>query len=109
MNGAIPFSEETNHLILEANPNFLVSNEKDGIYLSFDWDKSISKMRNLLVTTELLGKAKIPGQKYENPDGSAITIDYDYSGNQRNTKNPTAGPFENLSPGKNKIKVWDFE
>lgn len=108
MNGANPFPEEVNRLLLAANPEFQIDNETDGVYLIFNWDKSISKMKNPLITTELLGKAKIPNQLYENPDGSAITIDYDYLGNQRNLHNPTAGPFEKLSPGKNKIKVWNF-
>ena len=108
MNGANPFHGEETQLILQSDPGFQINNETDGVYFIFNWDKSISKMKNPLVTTALLGKAKIPGQEYENPDGSAITIDYDYSGNKRNMKNPTAGPFEKPSNGNNKIRVYKF-
>jgi hypothetical protein len=53
------------------------------------------------VTTELLGKARVPGLPYENADGTALRIDYDYFGAKR-TKF-TAGPFE--SPAA-RVKVW---
>ena len=58
-----------------------------------------------LVTTDLLGKAKIPGVPYENPDGSALKIDTDYFGKPRNETNPTAGPFENPGTGPLTLKV----
>jgi len=108
LNGANPFPEEANQLILKSNPEFQIDSETDGIYITFNWDKNISEMKNAPVTTALLGKAKIPNQEYENPDGSPITVDHDYLGNQRNKRNPTAGPFGKPSPGKNKIKVWNF-
>lgn len=61
----------------------------------------------MLITTRLLGKAIIPDQAYENPDGSPLTIDTDYFGNKRNSKKPSAGPFENAVAGKQvKFKVW---
>jgi alpha-N-arabinofuranosidase len=63
-------------------------------------------MKNKMLTSELLGKAKIPNQGYVNPDGSSIRIDKDYFGNTRKTKNPTPGPFENLKEGVQEIKVW---
>jgi alpha-N-arabinofuranosidase len=57
------------------------------------------------VTTELLGKAKIPELPYENPDGSPLKIDTDYFGKQRNEANPTPGPFENPGQGDLTLKV----
>ena len=109
LNGANPFSKEENHLQIGYNPEIQIDQQNDGIYLTFNWDKSIAKMKNQLVTTALLGKAKIPNQNYKNPDGSPITIDQDYFGNTRNSKNHTAGPFEKLNSGKNKVKVWSFQ
>ena len=46
------------------------------------------------MTTELLGKAKIPNLPYENPDGSPLAIDTDYFGKKRDAGNPFPGPFE---------------
>jgi len=109
MNGANPYPKEENRLQLDYNPKIQTNEKGDGIYLTIDLDKSIFKMKNPLVTTAFLGKAKIPDQKYENPDGSPITIDYDYFGNQRNKRNPKAGPFEELNSGKNNVKVWSFQ
>jgi alpha-L-arabinofuranosidase len=58
------------------------------------------------VTTALLGKAVIPDLPYEQPDGSPIRIDTDYSGKSRSESNPTPGPFERPGQGDLKIKVW---
>ena len=61
---------------------------------------------NPLVTTDLLGKAVIPGLPYENPDGSPLEIDTDYFGKKRNMSNPSSGPFEQPGEGDLRIKVW---
>lgn len=106
LNGAAKFNDETNQLKLDYNPEIQLQEKEDGIYLSMNLDKSIFKMKNEMVTTELLGKAKIPNQGYENPDGSAITIDTDYFGNIRNKKSPTVGPFEKPENEKIVLKVW---
>lgn len=50
-----------------------------------------------LVTTQLLGKAKIPNTRFENPDGSELRIDVDYFGKKRAGKGPAVGPFESNS------------
>lgn len=57
-----------------------------------------------LVTTELLGKARIPDARFENPDGTALKLDRDYFGRKRNIANPVAGPFEQTVGGK--IILW---
>ena len=59
-----------------------------------------------LVTTELLGKAKIPNQPYENADGSPLKIITDYFGKKRNLSNPFPGPIEITKTGKQEFKVW---
>jgi hypothetical protein len=72
-----------------------------------NFDEKILKMKNLLITTQLLGKALVPNAGFENPDGSSLTIDNDYSGRKRDKQNPTAGPFENPGLGKISAKVWE--
>ena len=107
LNGANPYQKEVNLLKLDYNPDIQIDEKGDGIYLTMNLDKSISKMKNQLVSTELLGSVMIPKQQYENPDGSAIIINTDYFGNKRDKRNPTPGPFENPVTGKLFTqKVW---
>jgi alpha-N-arabinofuranosidase len=81
--------------------------EKEGIYLEIALDKKwLTEQKRNLVTSKLLGKAIIPDLLFENVDGSKIVIDTDYFGEKRNTGNPSPGPFEIKSNGKQKIKIW---
>jgi alpha-N-arabinofuranosidase len=60
----------------------------------------------VLVTTELLGKAKISGLPYENPDGSPLKIDTDYFGKKRSATHTSPGPFEHPVTGQRAVGVW---
>ncbi len=104
LNGAAPFQREKNQLVLDGNPEIQLKETEDGVYLSMHFDKKILKMKNQLITTEMLGRAKISNQGYTNPDGSDVITGKDYFGNERNAKNPTAGPFE--KPEKTTFKIW---
>ncbi|MHC4477559.1 MAG: right-handed parallel beta-helix repeat-containing protein [Planctomycetota bacterium] len=88
------------------DPNIRLVEQGENVYLYITLDKSFKSLNNKLVTTKLLGKAMIPGQAFENPDGSPLTIDTDYFGRARNKANPSAGPFENPGDGELKLKVW---
>ena len=59
-----------------------------------------------MVTTELLGNATVPDAPFEDFDGSLLKIDTDYFGEKRNPEYPSAGPFENMLTGENKIQIW---
>ena len=87
-------------------PNIEVAEEGSNVFLSFSLDERGTDVKTQFVTTELLGKAKMPKEAFENPDGSPIKIDTDYLGNKRSESNPSAGPFENPGKGLLKIKVW---
>ncbi len=106
LNGAHKFSKEENHLKMKNNPVIEIDEKADGVYLKMNFDKKITKMKNNLVTTQLLGNALIPDAGYENADGSPLTVETDYFGMKRNKQNPTAGPFENPATGEIKLKVW---
>ncbi len=106
LNGTQAFEKETNPMELAYNPGILIEEREDGFYLLLNIDKEINKMKNQVVTSELMGKTLISGQGYVNPDDSSITVDKDFLGNSRNRRNPTAGPFENPGQGKHKFKVW---
>ena len=107
LNGAQSFGGEADNIQEpEFNPTLRLREEKDGVYIELRLPKSIERQYNSLVTTELLGKARVAGAPFDNPDGSPITIDSDYFGRKRNQRNPTAGPFESPGTGLIRLKVW---
>ncbi len=106
LNGAQPYDNETNQLELSYDPEIKIEENKDGIFLSLNIDKTLLKMKNQVITSEILGKALIPDQAYVNPDTTPISIDKDFLGNSRSKRNPRVGPFENMDKGVQKIKVW---
>ena len=77
----------------------------DGWYLALATDEKWKQaVKRPLVTTALLGKAKIPQQEYTLADGSPMAVDTDYLGAKRDASNPFPGPFE--SPVSGEVRVW---
>jgi alpha-N-arabinofuranosidase len=106
-NGARPYSAEAKPAVQAAvDPKVRVVEEGRSVYLHLTLGQAVQKSNTTLVTTELLGKAKIPGLPFENPDGSPLKIDTDYFGKSRNEARPTAGPFEDPGAGPLTLKVW---
>jgi alpha-N-arabinofuranosidase len=88
----------------DASVNLLKEGHEMYIEIALD-ENWLSKKREL-VTTITLTKAIVPDLPFENVDGSPLKIDMDYSGKKRNVENPSPGPFEIKSSGKQKFKVW---
>lgn len=88
----------------DASDSLLQQDKK--IYLEIAFDNKWLAQKHKLVTTESLAKAIVPGLPFENVDGSPLRIDRDYLGKTRNVENPSPGPFEIKSSGKQKIRVW---
>jgi len=109
LNGAQGFVKEKNQLVLKDNPNIQIEECEEGVKLSMTMDESIGKMKNQPVSTEMLGKAMIPDQRFENPDRTEITIDADYFGKQRNMENPSPGPFHFERKDLIRLQVWPKE
>lgn len=104
-NGALPFDgEECRVVIAGFNPDVKIEETPDGVYLSFSV-KGIEGMQTRRVDTERLGKAKLPREAFEQPDGSPVSIDTDLLGTPRSLQ-PTPGPLESLREGTNRVKVW---
>jgi hypothetical protein len=105
--GTQPAKFETNALVLpEFDSGMKLEQRADGWYLALRMDKAWrEKAKGKLVTTDLLGQAKVTGCAYENTDGSPLKIATDYFGGKRDAKNPFPGPFENALKGKS-VKVW---
>jgi hypothetical protein len=106
LNGARPYGKETNPLMLSHAFDFKLIEAAGEPRLHLTLPTSLSKVATKFVTTELLGRAKISGVRYENPNGSPLKVDRDYFGKRRSRTNPTAGPFENPGQGTVKLKVW---
>lgn len=91
------------------NPVFVLEEKPDGIYLSLNMNKHFSAhLKTRPVTAARLGTARLTGYPYEMPDGSPINILKDYSGKNRSTDSPMAGPLEILqNDGIQMVKVWN--
>jgi hypothetical protein len=88
-------------------PAVKLEEKPDGWWLEMAVDPAwITKQKRAVVTTKLLGKAKIPDAPFEKPDAAPYRLDTDYSGKKRNAENPAPGPFEFTSEKTIRIKVW---
>ena len=107
-NHATPSKHEAGSLVQpEFSPSTELVEEAGSFYIDWKFDKSwIADHPCKMVTTELLGKASVPGVPFENPDGTPYRINTDYFGKKRDESNPTPGPFENPGTGELKLKVW---
>ncbi|MCP5114462.1 MAG: right-handed parallel beta-helix repeat-containing protein [bacterium] len=107
LNGARPYYREDDALNLPgSNPKPEIVEQGGHGYLRLKLAAELRNAATKLVTTKLLGKAKIPGLPYENADGTPVVIDRDYFGKKRNATSPSAGPFENPSKGDLNPKLW---
>ncbi len=83
----------------------LVEKDEHG-YLQFTFHESYYQHQVALITTEILGEAKIPKAPFDNPDGSSIVIDRDYFSSQRTPGRNHAGPFSSLNKGQVVLGLW---
>jgi alpha-N-arabinofuranosidase len=109
--GAKPCEKEENPLVLtELDPGLELVEEADSVDLRIRLDPAWAEEHSReLVTTERLGKAKVPDLPYVQPDGSPYRIDVDYLGHKRNAANPFPGPFETTGGGEQTLKVWPVD
>jgi alpha-N-arabinofuranosidase len=94
-------------LAADFNPGVTLTQKTDGWYLTLAEDNAWrAEAKGKRVTTKLLGRAKVSGCAYENTDGSRWRSNTDYLGEKRKGKNPSPGPFEKVTAGRQEIKVW---
>lgn len=105
--GARPSLKDKNQV---TDPDFdpeIRIEEKDGNgYIHLTLNQSYYDHKVRIINTDILGKAVIPRAKFDNPDGTPLIIDRDYSGNIRTAENNLAGPFANIIGRQITIKVW---
>lgn len=91
-NGARPCSKEENYKVID-EPVTVQLEEADGKWiLKTNLYELLPEMQIDLVTTDTLGEAFEPEQRFENADGSPLTLDTDYSGMRRDEA-LLSGPF----------------
>jgi hypothetical protein len=104
-NRAVPFGKEERFVSQPGfDPKFKIEDRGKEVYISFAVH-GLEGLQTETVTTGRLGKAKLPKAAYEQPDGTPIVFDQDYSGIKRG-EHPAPGPFEQLKETDNIIKVW---
>jgi hypothetical protein len=107
LNGARPYVNERNPLVLPAVVPTLEIAEKNGKNrILFNANADLGQAASALVTTATLGSTKIAGLPYENVDSTPLEIDMDYSGKRRDRLRPTPGPFEKPGNDPQPIEIW---
>lgn len=91
---AQPYAKESGFITPAGDPKPMLQHEGNSVKFQWEVGPELKQARTRLVTTELLGKAKVPGLAYENADGSPLKIDRDFLGKKRKQSSPTAGPSE---------------
>lgn len=92
-NGAKPCKNEKSNLVDETNKVTVELVEKDGhYYLKTNVYDLLGDFRDGIITSDILGYAFEPEQRFENPDGTAITFNEDYLGEHRGLS-AVPGPF----------------
>ena len=107
-NGAKPYQHESDSVKPDAfDPGIAIIVEGGSIYLKVSFDEAIEKIDTKTITSESLGIPLMVNHRYENRDGTALTIHKDYFGQARDPEHPTVGPFENPGVGDLNMKVWE--
>ncbi len=106
-NGAKPSLKETEFTNDSThNPRINLVEEEDNVYLHLTLNQDLVIHKRQIINTALLGRAKIPRARFDNPDGSELMIDQDFFGNKRSEGNNPAGPFVKVTSEKMVLKIW---
>jgi len=106
-NGAgMPKSEIGSVTCADYDPELSLESDGEKLYLHFTASEEMLKINTSPVTTSLLGAPAVCPFPYENPDGTDITVNVDYFGDQRDGIHPKAGAIEAVRLGENKIRIW---
>ncbi len=90
-NGARPMSKEKAFVDETNKVSVSVEQTEEGFFLKTNLYDYMPETQNKVITTDVLGMAFEPEQKFENPDGSPIVLNEDYYG-EVHGKMPVAGP-----------------
>ena len=100
-NGARPWEKEKGCVRIEEPVSLSLEEENGGYVLKTDLYEKIPEANRPFISTETLGMAFEPEQRFENPDGTPIVFCQDFWGERRSV-NPLPGPF---ARGEGQIKL----
>ncbi|MDO4650955.1 MAG: right-handed parallel beta-helix repeat-containing protein, partial [Eubacteriales bacterium] len=93
-NGAQPYEKERDYAVDAQNKVYAkVVKKEDGYGIETNVYEFLPDFNTGIISTQTLGEAFEPEQKFENPDGSEIIFSEDINGKRR-AVHPLAGPFE---------------
>jgi hypothetical protein len=105
--GARPSSKDINSFTDPGfDPHLILEEKEGGVFLLIGVNQLYYSHKVRIISTDILGRARIPKARFDNPDGTPLTIDKDYFGNIRTEQNNLPGPFVNLKGDKISLKVW---
>ena len=90
--GATVCRHEKHHMICAEKPEITLEQQDGKTVLRTNLFGLLKDFRDGIITSDILGCAFEPEQRFERPDGSAITFDSDYFGSHR-AVDPIPGPF----------------
>ena len=103
LGGALHFCKEKDYLFDDKSEVYVnVKEDGDKVYLETNLADVLGSFTSDLITTDVLGKAFEPQQRFEDVNGNDIIFDEDYFGAKRSQIIP--GPFADLNlDGKNTV------
>lgn len=102
LGGAKPCKKETNHLVVPCSRDEIrveLVQTEDSCRLDTNIYELLKDFTGKTVSTDVLGKAFEPEEKFENPDTTPILFDADYFGNHRGLC-VIPGPFADAADSK---------
>jgi hypothetical protein len=90
----------------EYDPGVKLIEENGAGILSFTFNQAFFHNKVNIISSDMLGNAKIPKAAWENPDGKPLIVDEDYFGNRRSASTNLPGPLSTVKAGKQMVKLW---
>lgn len=106
--GAEPMEGKAQGVVAaDYDPRVVLEETPTGVYLTFAVDEDRMKaLETKPADAARLGVTKLSGFPYEHPDGAPFSVKRDFFGETRSVTSPRVGPFEKLSAGTMRMKVW---
>lgn len=99
--------EGDNSVILNTPSKFCVYEDLKGdLFMSFELDSILFLTSYPFITSKLIGKIPHAEMFMEHLDGMPLNIETDYNGDTIDLQNVKPGPFQNIMPGVNNLKIW---
>ena len=93
LNGADPAGVDPSAEVISGKVLFRITEENGKWFLDTDLYKRLTPGKREIMTTDILGMAFEPEQRFEQSDGSDLRLDTDLNGQPR-SGSPAAGPME---------------